>query len=277
MSFKLNEKGQLVDAEGKAIELDGKAIEVDLTGLHSQSEVDKVVKNRLAKSEATIKHLTEQTGKSPELERMLEAAKDEKRDLELQLTQADAKAQEKIASQMTEMKTQLAQTNEALQTERKARVVDHVSHEIVSLAGNKFLNPNADLVPRLLQTMKTEPALDAAGNQIDGQVVRRFETEIVKDGKQVLQALPLQEAIEAFSAHPDNQHYVRASERTGGGGATGNVKNISSFDQIKTDEDRSAFLKEHGIDAYTKLKVDAVNEGIAKQAAEAGRATLIPT
>ena len=80
MSFKLNEAGQLVDAEGKALEIDGKPIDVDLTGLKSQTEVDKVVQNRLAKANAEIKTLTEQKDKSPELERMLETAKDEKRE-----------------------------------------------------------------------------------------------------------------------------------------------------------------------------------------------------
>ncbi len=248
----LNEEGQLVDGDGNVFTVDDEPLQVK--GALSQKQADQAIQQRLARQKETIKQLEEQANQTPELQKTLEALKAEKAELEEQAQSAQQRAQEEAANQIQAANTRAQELEAELKQERTGRVQDQVKNQILSSAGDRWINPAQDLVPKLLQTHQREPKTGPDGQPVPNEYVDLFRVSYPKgeDGEEVTEALPLDKALEAVASRPDFKHYMRPSQQGGSGGGGGYGQPQKKRSQMNTDE-KAAYVSKHGKDAYLAL------------------------
>ena len=253
--YTVNDDGQLVDADGNVVMLNDE--EVTLTGVQNQEQVNKVVQDRLARQkrelDERIKTLETQANKTPELESMLEDLRAEKDLAEAELAKAKEKAEHEVAEQLADAKKRALTAEDVLKIERKGRIQDQIKGLILSNAGDLFINPAADIVPKLLHLHKRELAKDAQGNTIEGEFVDLFKVAFENDqGEEVRDYLPVDAALEVLASKEENQHYVRATNSGGAGG--GQYTDVSNQKRSEmTDDQKSEFVEKHGLETFQAL------------------------
>lgn len=250
--LKLDKEGYLLDDDGKRVQINGEDVQV--ADAMNQERVNEVIKERLARETKRIETLEKQANRTPELERMIEEAKAEKAKLEEAAQAAQSNAEKQVAAQMEKARKEAAEYKTALDAERQARVRDQVTTAILSKAGGSWLNPAKDIVPDLLQAHKREPVLGADGKPLAGQFKDLFALTFKNEkGEEVSETVPVERALEILASRDDYKHYLKATGRPGSGGgqfngATGGMKRSQM-----TDDQKAAFIGEHGADAFKAL------------------------
>lgn len=252
--FKLNDDGQLVDAEGKVFAIDEE--EVKVVGGQTQAQVDAVIKKRLARQDEQIKALQSQADKTPELQKVLDDLKREKEQMEIDLERAQTTAQEEVATQLKTANEQADTAKRELVAERQARIKDQTENLILANAGDMFINPALDVVPMLQATHKREPKTGEDGKVIKGEFHDLFEVEVFDKDESKREYLPIKDALAAVAVNSDFQHYVKGSQTGGSGGGAyavgaGRIKKRSD---LQTKKEKADFVHEHGVDAYKQLE-----------------------
>lgn len=214
--YKLKD-GKLVDESGAVINIGDEPIEVE--GAIAQTELDRVIKERLARATERIKALEASANETPELKKLLDAEKAEKSNLESQLSKAKEDAQAEVQAQLAKLTRTAEENRAAFENERKARIQDQVKVSILGAASDRFLNAAEDLVPRLLATHVREPKKGDGGKDIPGEFVDLFKMRYKDEsGKEIEAYMPIDKAIDVFSANPSNRHYLNANATGGSGG-----------------------------------------------------------
>lgn len=265
MAYTLDENGQLLDDNGDAVKMGNEA--VVLEGYVPQATMNAEITKRLDRERKKLD--TQETDLKAEIDRLkgkeedasrlqgvLDQVQSDKDALEEQVASQKQNAEAKVASQMATEKQRSADLESALHSERLARTHDQVENLILGSCGDNFVNPRKDVVGELLRVHKREPKLDDAGKVIKGQFVDTFECAVEKEGVTKKEFLPVDKALEAFKAAPENSHYVRGSDAAGsGGGRYTPVEPGSSSakrSEMSTPE-KTAFIAKHGQDAYRQL------------------------
>lgn len=264
MDVTLNDKGQLVDADGQVVSIDGEPLTVK--NARTQDQIDDVVKERLGREKRKIDDLQKQietlraqAEKTPALEEMIRNLEASKRQSEEAVAAADAKAREEVSRQLQTLQRKAADLEEALSTERTGRIRDQVRGVLLAHARDRFIDPDADVVPKLMAAHKREPAIGEDGKPIDGQTRDLFQVPIVegdgKDAKERLEWLPADKALDAFAANPKFRHYVRATNAGGSGGSTALSASHASLRRSQMSEaEKAEFAGKHGVDAFKALQ-----------------------
>lgn len=249
--LKMDAEGFLLNDEGERFEIEGEPMRV--TNAQPKEETERIIKDRLARQADKIKALEQQANKGPELEKMLEGLRNEKKALEDQLDSAKKQAEEEVSSQLSAAEKRAKAAETELESERTGRIRDQVTNSILTRAGDRFINPADDVVPKLLGVHKREAAKDKQGNTIDGQFLDTFKLAWRDEkGEEVEEHLPLEKALEVLASKPEYQHYVRASGRSGSGG--GNYANISNMKRSEMSAAQKAeFVGQHGVEAFQGL------------------------
>lgn len=252
--FKMNDDGVLVDGEGNPLQLNGEAVTVE--GAFTQKVLDAKIAERLARQAKTVRDLEEAVKETPALKQALEQAKADLAETQQQAQQAKAAAEAEVSGQLKTWKEKSERSDQALAEERAARVREQVTVQLLGAAGSEFLNPAADVVPRLLGTHKREPVKGPDGKDT-GQFVDQFKVVRKDDkGATVEEWLPADEAIKAFKADPGNRHYLAASGQGGSGGS--GTGDFSGLDRAKMSvEQKAKFISDHGSEAYDTLPYTA--------------------
>lgn len=90
MPYTIDDEGQLLGDDGNQVEIEGKPVTVE--GALTKGKVSEVVQERLERQKTAndekIKALEGQANRTPELERLLQEAKDHSGDLETQRDEA---------------------------------------------------------------------------------------------------------------------------------------------------------------------------------------------
>lgn len=249
--LKINDEGVLVDADGKPVEINGEAVKV--TNAKTQEQLEKTLKERLARQQDRIKTLEEQANKTPELEKLLKEAQSEKAEIEAQLKDAKDAAQREVEQTVAKLTKQATETAAALEAERQARVRDQVTAAILGISKDTFINPANDVVPKLIGAHKREPAKDKDGKTIEGQYVDLFKATFKDEkGNEVTEHVPLDKAIELFANDPANAHYVRGA-RTGGSGGGKYVNTTNLKRSEMSAAQKAEFVDKHGLEAFQGL------------------------
>jgi len=249
--LKMDAEGYLVDEQGERVLIGEEPVKV--TNAQSSENVEKVIKERLARQAEKIKALESQANRTPELEKLIEEERKAKNDLEQQLAKAKEEAQAEVAAQFQKVQKQAEEFRQKYESESQARIRDQVANSILSQAGDRFINPGMDIVPKLLEVHKREPVKDEQGKPIDGKFVDvftlRYKTE---KGEEVEEALPVDKALDVLAGQEAYQHYVKASNNGGSGGGQytnfGNMKRSSM-----TPAEKAAFVGKHGQEAFQSL------------------------
>jgi hypothetical protein len=223
MPFKLDEQGRLVDDAGTPIKVGDTEIRLD--GYLPQSKVDEVVKERLARDREKltnqIKALEAQAQRGPELESLLKQAKADLERVEGELKTAKDNAAAEVAGQMEKLKRERDQAIKDAEDARAAHLREQLTTQILGAAGDSWINPVHDLVPRLLATHKREPKTQN-GQPVKGEFVDLFVVKYRDEkGNTVEEALPVVDAISKMMAAPENAHYLKPGGRGGSGGPGG--------------------------------------------------------
>jgi len=221
--FSINEDGIVVDREGNPVKFgigeSGDAAIVKVDGALTKTQVNKVVQERLARSQERIIALEEAAKKAPELQQLLEKELKEKSALEKQIARAKAEAESHVKETITQLTQRASKAEEELSRERAARLRDQLTTQLISYCGNTFINPVEDVIPKLLKSHKREPKLDSQGQPIQDEFVDLYEVEYVgDDGKQRREYFPGKKAIEVFASQKSNLHYLAGSSKSGSGG-----------------------------------------------------------
>lgn len=252
--FELNEEGILVQ-DGEPVKLQGQVVKLD--GYLSKDKVNSVVSERLAREQKTlkdqIKALEAQATRTPELERMLEESRQKLQDLERQASQAKQTAEAEVASRLARAEKRAKDLEDALSSEKAARLTEQVSAQIVAAAKDRWIDPVSDLVPKLMASHKREVQKGQDGKPDTYEdlfeVTRRDEK-----GNTVKEFLPLADAIGALESREEFHHYLRASAREGGGAPGSKHFNPSNYKRSEmSNEDKSAFVAKHGVEAFQAL------------------------
>lgn len=248
--LKLNDDGILVGEDGQPFQINGETVEVE--GAMSQTKAERTIQERLARQNARIKELEKAAEQTPSLQKTLDELRAERTELEQQLAQAKEAAQAEVAGQIKAAQERAATLEQSLQQERAARVREQVTSSLLGAAGNEFLNPAADVVPRLLGAHKREPVKGPDGKET-GEYLDLFKVTVKDDkGNPVERFVPAKDALEAFKQEPSNQHYLAAGNRGGSGGSDG--ANFANLDRAKMSvPEKAAFIKAHGSEAYDRL------------------------
>lgn len=227
MDFKVDKEGFLLDSEGNRLKIEGE--EVRAEGFMGQDQIDNKIQERLARQkkefEGQIKSLEAQANRTPELQDLLDQTKKKLGDVEQQLQEAEANAQKQVSSQMSELKKRAETAEQKLQETEQNWLREQVSNQLIShvidpeTGKQLFVNPNEDVVPRLLNVHKREPVRDDNGQPIEGKVLDLFEVEVYdkETGQSKKQVLPPDKAIKAFAANPKNRHYLSGNSSGGPG------------------------------------------------------------
>jgi len=249
--LKMDEEGYLLDAEGNRLKIDDE--EVKVGNAQTKSQVENTIRERLSRQNDKIKALEAQANRTPELEKLLNELKEEKASLEEQLGNAKKAAQDEVASQIDKLSKRAKELEEQLGQETKGRVRDQVTTAILAKAGDRFINPALDVVPKLLSVHKREPAKNDEGKTIDGQFVDVFTLKYKNDkGEEIEEALPVDKALDVMASLPDYAHYVRGSGRGGSGGGTYvNTQNLKRSEMSVSQ--KTEFIGKHGEDAFKNL------------------------
>lgn len=254
-AYDMNDDGKLVDSEG-ALVLIGEE-EVSVNNAQNQPQVDAAIEKRLARQKEHIKTLESQATKTPELQVVIDGLKDDLSRSESALQDAETAAAKKIASQLEEANEKASTFEQALAAEKVGRMRDQVATQILSIGGD-FIKPAADLVPILLAVHTQEPVIDETGKP-SGEVVDRFKLTFPdpeNEGSNKTEKLPLDKAIEVVAAL--NPHYVKGHGTGGSGGSkyTPGARMITKMSQLKTRDEKIAFVGKHGQEAFMKLTAD---------------------
>lgn len=249
--LKMDAEGYLVDGEGNRVTLGDESDPVKVTNAQTQDQVEKVIKERLARQNDKIKTLESQVTKTPELEKMLKELREEKQSLESQLSEAKKNAEAEVANQMTKLQREREELQSKLESESKGRVQDQVTNLVLSKAGDRFINPAEDIVPRLLQVHKREPVKDEQGNVVKHADLFKISFKNEQD-KEIEDWLPADKALEVIASKPEYSHYVKSSGQSGSGG--GSYVNTANLQRSKMSvEDKTAFIGKHGAEAFQNL------------------------
>lgn len=250
--LKIDKDGYLLNDQGARVEIGGEAVKI--TNARTQEQIDQAIQERLARQNERIKTLETQANKTPELERMISDLKTERDRIETEAKTARESAQQEVSSQLNTLKTKVSQYEDALKSERTARVQDQVTTLILSKAGDTFINPAKDLVPDLLRVHKREPVQEN-GKPVEGQFVDLFEVSYKNEkGEEVKESMPAEKAIAVLAAREDYAHYVRASGAAGSGGGNytgGSHANLKRSEMNATQ--KSEFISKHGLDKFKEL------------------------
>lgn len=247
----MDDEGYLVDAEGKRFEVEGEPVKVG--NAKTTSQVENAIKERLARQNDKIKALEAQANRTPELEKLLNDLKEEKTSLEEQLSNAKKQAQDEVASQINKLTSKAKELEAKLAEESSGRIRDQVTTAILAKAGDRFINPAEDVVPKLLSVHKREPAKDDQGKTVDGKFVDVFTVRYKNDkGEEVEEALPVDKALDVMASKSEYAHYVRGTSHGGSGGGTYvNVQNLKR--STMSVSQKTEFISKHGEDAFKKL------------------------
>lgn len=276
--WKLDADGYLVDEEGNRVQIEEQDVQIDTGELFTQGRVNKIVQERLARQKETIVTLEEAAKQNPALQEELQKAKEELTSLQSEKDKADDAARQRVATQLGKAQKRAEEAEAALEREQKAHVRTELTNSIMEHAGIRFRSPKRDVVPQLLVHHKREPQTDESGKPIEGQEVDLFEIEVIsEDGKKSSREwLPVDEALDAFAAHPDNAHYLEAQNRGGGGGSQTRdggkqPSAITRLAQLKTPEEKAAFIKKEGKDAHRRLVDQSAEERRSAMRKQAGK------
>lgn len=248
----LDKDGFLLDADGNQLKVNDEPVKVP--NATPKDQVESVIKERLARQSDRIKALEAQANKTPELEKVLEDLRKEKASIEEQLSTATQTAQDEVASQMATLKKAADETKAALEQERHGRVRDQVTNAILGKAGDRFINPADDVVPKLLGVHKREPVKDDQGKTVDGKFVDLFEMSFKNDkGDTVTELLPVEKALEIMASDERFGHYVRPTNAGGSGGGArySNVQNLKRSEMNAAQ--KAEFVGKHGVEAFQTL------------------------
>jgi hypothetical protein len=224
--LKLSADGVLVDESGKPVQINGEDVTVE--GALNQDKVNAVVEERVKREkkkieelDTKIKALEAQANKSGELEKMLIELKAEKSTLEGKVDKALEDARAEVAAQLSRTEKERDTARTALEQEKAGRVRDQVENLILKAAGDTFIDPAADIVPKLLAVHKREALKGDDGKAIDGKFVDLFEVVYKKDGSETetKEFMPIDKAVETLAGLPNFRHYVRGSKDGGPGSA----------------------------------------------------------
>lgn len=266
--FSINEEGQLVNESGEPIEIDGEA--VTLEGYLSQDQVNKTVKERLARERKNLDDLKSAAEQVPELQKQVKEREALVAELEEKARDAEQQAQDKVSQQIRKAKEEAETLRTSLDNERRSHVRTQVTNQILGVAGDRFIDPISDIVPKLLENHKREPVLDDNGKPVEGKFNDIFSVPVIKkneeDGteNEVVESLPVDKAVEAVASHPKFRHYVRSQNNAGSGGAkygkpskSVDTKNIYKW----STREKLDFIDEYGDEAYK----DAVQKAAVAQ------------
>jgi hypothetical protein len=261
MDFRIGQGGTLIGEDGKPFVVDGKEIKVDIEDqIKDRLERQRAqLTKELSAKDDQIRALKAQTARTPELELMLVDLQSQKRELEQQaqetatkLSEAERSAEQRVASQLGQFKTEAERYKQELESERQARLREQITNVIHGAAKDKFNDVATDVVPHLLQAHKREPELGPDGKPVDGKFKDLFEIRFKKeDGSDASELMPVDKALDIWGQmHP---HHVRATGGSGSGG--GNyIPGASGMKRSQMNpKDKSDFIDKHGKAAYGKL------------------------
>jgi len=254
MELQMNEDGILVDVDGAPYKVGDE--EVTIKNAKTQTQVDTAIEKRLARQNEQIKTLEDQATKTPALQALIDKMKGEKEQMETDLANARQDAEKQVETQLSEANKARDAALSALDQEKVARVRDQVSTSIISHAKNDFIDPGADIVPRLLQKHKREPVMDKDGKPVPGNFLDLFEVTYKNDkNEDVTEMLPVDKALDAIKGQEKYQHYVRGTATGGKGGSqySAGPRTITKMSQLLTRADKVAFVGKHGREAFEKL------------------------
>lgn len=250
----IDSEGFLLDAEGNRFEMDGEPVKVP--NAVSKSDTERIIKERLARQADKVKELEQHAMKVPELQQLLQAEKTRLAEIEKQALLAKEEAEKAVESQIAKAREEATKFKSQWETEREARVRDQVTTMILANAGDVFVNPALDIVPKLLQSHKREPKKDDRGQAVDGEFVDVFDVSYKDDkGNTVRELLPVDKALQVIAAQPEYQHYVRGA-RAGGSGGGQYVNHAGLKRSSMSPQERVEFIGKHGQDKYLALPWD---------------------
>lgn len=253
--FQIDDDGNLVQEDGTPVVIGETPVKV--TNAVPQKKVDEAIKERLSRQDNVIKQLKATAEKTPEMERMIADLTAERDNLARQAATATQEAEQKVSQQFEAARKKAEQLENDLKQERTARMQDNLRVQILQTAGDLFVNPSLDIVPKLLATHKREPLVDDSGKKVDGQFVDLFELEYTdEDGKTKREALPMDRALEVLATEERYAHYVKPRGHSGTGvlpsgklpgGLTGLRRSTMTLEQ------KLAVIAKHGHEGYQKL------------------------
>jgi chromosome segregation ATPase len=247
MQLKLNENGQLIDETGNPFQVNGEAVTVE--GARTQGDVDRAIEARLARERQTNDSLRDAAKRVPELQQALEDSNRRLREYEHAAAEAQETARKEVQSQLSRYRSEAEQYRTALEQERQGRLQTEVRSQILSAAGNRFVAPDVDVVPHLMQAHRREPVPGQ-----EGQYVDLFEVPVRNDdGTEARKAMPLGEALQTWATR--NPHHVRPEGTSGTGGSgyrpAGGVGAGRRGEMSQ--QQKLAFIAEHGFEGYQRL------------------------
>lgn len=248
-ALKLNDSGQLVNESGEVFEIEGEAVTVE--GVKTQADIDKTVKDRLAREREKYDELKRAAETVPSLQRLVDESSAKVRDLEAEAENIKATAQQESAATINKHRQEAERYKAEAQQRSEELVRYQIQNQILSVAGSNFNDPATDLVPHLLQAHKRE-AVKGEDGKSTGEFKDFFKLRFKNDkGEEVEDYLPVDKAIETWAAsHP---HHVKATGGSGSGG--GNYSpNMSGMKRSEMSiEQKTDFTTKHGLDAFQKL------------------------
>jgi hypothetical protein len=217
--------GKVVDADGKPFKAGEDELEVE--GVVQQTDLERIIgervgreKKKIAEQDEKIRALEAQQNRTPELERMLEQARADKAAAETKAQTALQEAGAQVQEQLAKANKTATEAQEALETERQARLREQITNRILGACGDRFINPAEDIVPRALQSHKREIEMGAdgkpTGKVLDLILFRRKNEK----GESVEEYLPIDKYLDSVQGEKSYAHYLRPS----GAGGPGNGK-----------------------------------------------------
>jgi len=249
MKLKLNEEGQLVTEDGTPYEVDGEAVTVE--GVKTQADIDKTVKERLAREQKNLETLKAAAEQVPGLQKMVDESAVRVRELEAEAENIKSAAQQESAAQINKHRQEAERFKAEAEKNAAELVRFQVQTKILGAAGANFNDPATDLVPHLLNAHKREPVKGEDGKPT-GEVKDFFRLRFKNEsGEEVEDFLPVEKALEVWAtAHP---HHVKATGGSGSGGGEYS-KRLGNFKRSEmSTKDKAAYISKHGGAAYREL------------------------
>jgi phage-related protein len=250
MKCRLDDNGNLMDEKGEVVKIGDDPVLVE--GALTQKQVDAKIQERLAREKQTHAALKSAAEKMPELQQQVEASAARIRELEEQAANATKIAEEQVHAQLSKAQSDAEKYRAALELERTGHIRTQVTNAILAKAGDRFINPALDVVPKLLEVHKREPVKGSDGKPLDGQSVDVFKLRFKNEkGEDVEDFLPVDKALEVMASSPDFRHYVRAQGPGGSGGGTYTATGMKR--STMTPQQKAEFVGQHGLDAFKSL------------------------
>ena len=221
MAFHIKD-GKVVNDEGEVLKVGEEEIAVE--GAFNQDDIDKSIKQRLAKETKKFEALKTQADKNPELQKMYEEARNEKEKLQKEYDIYQTNAKQKQDEQTAQYKTQNESLQNSLKEEKVGRMRDQVTNNIIGVCANKFINAQRDVAPALMNSHERTFAKDAAGNDIQSNYKDQFKISIYNEDTDtaVDEMVDLNKAVTAFANDSNNAHYLQ-SKAIPGSNANGDI------------------------------------------------------